>query len=212
MSNYTDECIKNYNCPDCNEAKLQSDKNARKINEVIDQVNALIQVNNETVNFIKEKSVEISEEVAKIKATEVANKVAETKVNELLDELITEIDNSKVGFDGKIHGTLKDRLDNSGAVTYYELAEPTTEQLTPQQLKSFDTTTHIISDNKLMPVVSSKIPSNVQAVVTNLINENIMLTNEIETISLEIEENNLNNIETNLNQEERLTLIEMGVL
>ena len=44
-----------YNCPDCNETKLQSDKNARKINEVIDQVNALIQVNNETVDFIKEK-------------------------------------------------------------------------------------------------------------------------------------------------------------
>ena len=48
-----------YNCPDCNEAKLQSDKNARKINEVIDQVNALIQVNNETVDFIEEKLNEI---------------------------------------------------------------------------------------------------------------------------------------------------------
>lgn len=48
-----------YNCPDCNEAKLQSDKNARKINEVIDQVNALIQVNNETVDFIEDKLNEI---------------------------------------------------------------------------------------------------------------------------------------------------------
>ena len=60
-----------YNCPDCNEAKLQSDKNARKINEVIDQVNALIQVNNETVDFIKEK------------------------VNEILGNLIIEIENIK---------------------------------------------------------------------------------------------------------------------
>lgn len=50
-----------YKCPDCNEAKLQSDKNARKINEVIDQVNALIQVNNETVDFIEEKVEEIAE-------------------------------------------------------------------------------------------------------------------------------------------------------
>ena len=58
MSDYTDELINNYNCPDCNEAKLQSDKNARKINEVIDQVNALIQVNNETVDFIEEKATE----------------------------------------------------------------------------------------------------------------------------------------------------------
>ena len=39
MSDYN---YHDYNCPDCNEAKLQSDKNARKINEVIDQVNALI--------------------------------------------------------------------------------------------------------------------------------------------------------------------------
>ena len=62
MSNYTDELINNYNCPDCNEAKLQSEKNARKINEVIDQVNTLIQVNNETVDFIHEKVKEVIED------------------------------------------------------------------------------------------------------------------------------------------------------
>ena len=67
-----------YNCPDCNEAKLQSDKNARKINEVIEQVNALIQVINETVDFIEEKVEE----------------VAEKKVNELLNNLTTEVDNT----------------------------------------------------------------------------------------------------------------------
>ena len=60
-----------YNCPDCNEAKLQSDKNARKINEVIDQVNALIKVNNETVDFIEEKANEVVEEIAEIKVNEV---------------------------------------------------------------------------------------------------------------------------------------------
>ena len=43
----------NYNCPDCEETKLQSDKNVRKINEVIEKVNALIDVNNETVDFIE---------------------------------------------------------------------------------------------------------------------------------------------------------------
>lgn len=59
-----------YNCPDCNEAKLQSDKNARKINEVIDQVNALIQVINETVDFIEEKANEVVEEIAEIKVNE----------------------------------------------------------------------------------------------------------------------------------------------
>ena len=60
-----------YNCPDCSEAKLQTDKNTRKINEVIDQVNTLIQVNNETVDFIEEK------------------------VYEILGDLITEIENIK---------------------------------------------------------------------------------------------------------------------
>ena len=72
-----------YKCPDCNEAKLQSDKNARKINEVIEQVNALIQVNNETVDFIEEKAIKIIEELVKI------------KVNEVLCDLIAEINNLK---------------------------------------------------------------------------------------------------------------------
>lgn len=76
-----------YNCPDCNEAKLQSDKNARKINEVIDQVNALIQVNNETVDFIEEKANEVVEETAKI------------KVNEVLGDLNKEIDNINSSLD-----------------------------------------------------------------------------------------------------------------
>ena len=69
-----------YNCPDCNTAKLQSDKNARKINEVIEQVNALIQVNNETVDFIEEKANEKVEEIAEI------------KVNETLGDLKTSLD------------------------------------------------------------------------------------------------------------------------
>ena len=60
-----------YKCSDCNEAKLQSDKNARKINEVIEQLNNLIQVNNETVDFIEEKANEVVEEVAEIKVNEV---------------------------------------------------------------------------------------------------------------------------------------------
>ena len=75
MSNYSDELINNYNCPDCNEAKLQSDKNTRKINEVIDQVNALIQVNNGTVDFIEEKANEVVGEVVEIKVNELTEKI-----------------------------------------------------------------------------------------------------------------------------------------
>ena len=73
--------MNNYNCPDCNEAKLQSDKNARKINEVIEQVNALVQVNNELVDFIEEKANEIVEEITEI------------KVNENIGDLKTSLDN-----------------------------------------------------------------------------------------------------------------------
>ena len=83
MSNYSDELINNYNCPDCKEAKLQSEKNARKINDVIYQVNSLIQVNNETVDFIEEK----------------AEEKAEIKVNEVLGDLRTEIDNIQSSLD-----------------------------------------------------------------------------------------------------------------
>lgn len=64
-----------YNCPDCNETKLQTDKNARKINEIIEQVNALIQVNNETVDFIKEKANEIIEEILEIKLNEILEEI-----------------------------------------------------------------------------------------------------------------------------------------
>lgn len=59
-------------------------------------------------------------------------------------------------------------LQDNPTTVIYELATPTTEQLTQQQLKSFDTTTHIVSDNKLMPVVSTKIPTDLGAMVNTL--------------------------------------------
>ena len=72
---------------------------------------------------------------------------------------------------------------------YYELAQPIIEELDKTlQLKSFDGTTHIISDNYLTPITSAKIPSNVQAVVSSLITENKELTEEVSTLSVENEE------------------------
>ena len=59
-----------YNCPDCSETKLQSDKNARKINEIIEQVNTLIDVSNDAVNIIKYKVDDIVEEIAELKVNE----------------------------------------------------------------------------------------------------------------------------------------------
>ena len=62
----------------------------------------------------------------------------------------------------------KKYLEKNNLTVWYELDIPTTEQLAPQQLKSFDVTTHIISDNKLMPVVSTKIPTDLGAMVNTL--------------------------------------------
>ena len=62
----------------------------------------------------------------------------------------------------------KDYLSNNNVTVYCQLYNETTEQLTPQQLKSFDTTTHIISDNKLMPIVSTDIPTDLSAVINTL--------------------------------------------
>ena len=64
-----------YNCPDCNEAKLQSDKNARKINEIIDQVNQIIDNDIATTEYLLKK------------ADEIVGEIAERKINELLNNL-----------------------------------------------------------------------------------------------------------------------------
>ena len=59
-----------YNCPDCNEAKLQSDKNARKINEIIGQVNQIVDNDIATTEYLLEKADKIVGEEAKIKVNE----------------------------------------------------------------------------------------------------------------------------------------------
>lgn len=83
----------------------------------------------------------------------------------------------------------KSWLSQNPTTVYYELAEPIIEELDETlQLKSFDVTTHITSDNYLLPITSAKIPSNVQAVVSSLITENKELTNEVSTLSVENEE------------------------
>lgn len=81
----------------------------------------------------------------------------------------------------------KQWLQANPTTVYYELAEPTTEQLDQIQLKSFEGTTHIMSNNTLQATTSVKIPSNVQAVVTNLINENKSLIKDVDVLNVENE-------------------------
>ena len=69
-----------YNCPDCNEAKLQSDKNARKINEIIGQVNQIVDNDIATTKYLLDK------------ADEIVGKKAEEKVNEEIGDIYNYVD------------------------------------------------------------------------------------------------------------------------
>ena len=103
MDNYNDyvnDYMNSYNCPDCNEAKLQSDKNARKINEVIDQVNQIIDNDIATTEYLLEKADEIVEETAEI------------KVNEIIGDLNTEINNINSSLDNKANKEITNSLQN----------------------------------------------------------------------------------------------------
>lgn len=109
--------------------------------------------------------------------------------------------------------TIKEYLKNNPITLYFELVEPViTKHNKNINLKTFEGKTHITSDNYLLPTLSCKVPSNVQAVVSSLMEENEELNNTISVMSLKNEETELENIETNLDQDVRLTMLELGVI
>ena len=85
-----------YNCPDCNEAKLQSDKNARKINEIIGQVNQIVDNDIATTDYLLEK------------ADEIVGKKAKVKVNAEIGNLNSEIDNIQKQVNDLVLGAVGD--------------------------------------------------------------------------------------------------------
>lgn len=84
-----------YNCPDCNEAKLQSDKNARKINEIIGQVNQIVDNDIATTEYLLKKADEIVGNTADKKVNEIIN-----EVNNEIYNIQSEIDNLVISGDG----------------------------------------------------------------------------------------------------------------
>lgn len=133
-----------------------------------------------------------------------------------VDEGISQLKNYiyiRIGLSKTDEGNINNYLQSNPITVYYEVEEPIIipldEELT---LKTFDTTTHITSNNYLLPKLSAKVPSNVQAVVSGLRTENEELKTDLKIMNLVTEENNIKNIETNLDQEARLTMIEMGVI
>jgi hypothetical protein len=63
---------------------------------------------------------------------------------------------------------LKNWLHANPTTVYYELREPIIHYLTPSQLKSFDGTTHVISENTLIPTTTTKILTDTYANVSNV--------------------------------------------
>ena len=59
-------------------------------------------------------------------------------------------------------------LQTNPTTVYYELEEPIIHYLTPSQLKSFDGTTHVISENTLIPTTITKILTDTYANVSNV--------------------------------------------
>lgn len=109
---------------------------------------------------------------------------------------------------------LKQKYDNGNPiVVYYPLRVPTKEEGNIEEFRTYDEITNIFTEGSLIePIISCKVPSNVQAVVMNLRSENQTLNNDVNTLQATTEENNLMNIETNVNQEARLTMLELGVI
>ena len=59
-------------------------------------------------------------------------------------------------------------LQANPTTVYYELTEPIIHYLTPSQLKSFEGTTHVISENTLIPTTTTKILTSTYANVSNV--------------------------------------------
>lgn len=92
-------------------------------------------------------------------------------------------------------------LQENPTTVYYELTEPIVTKLPKKaELKSFDGTTHFTSNNKLLPSLSVKVPSNVQAVLQDTRARNRELEIELETTTLKLKEadNILKEMDTDL--------------
>lgn len=101
----------------------------------------------------------------------------------------------------------KEWLNNNPITVYYELTEPViTKHNKNMNLKTYDGTTHITSTNVLPATISCKVPSNVQAVISNLKEENKALNTQVSTLNLE----NVDIKETNANQDELINTTMMA--
>lgn len=121
---------------------------------------------------------------------------------------VWETDANTIYLDSDVHiytdgGSLdqfKTTLSKNPIKVIYELATPVEIPLTNYNinLKTYAGTTHIASTNVLPATINCKVPSNVQAVISNLKEENKALNTQVSTLNLENEEIK----ETNIIQDE----------
>ena len=102
---------------------------------------------------------------------------------------------------------LRDWLKANPVKVIYRLATPIEIPLNKNiNLKTYDRTTHIASTNTLPATINCKVPSNVQAVISNLKEENEALNTQVSTLNLENEEIK----ETNITQDELINTTMMA--
>ena len=78
----------------------------------------------------------------------------------------------------------KQWLQSNPITVLYQLAEPTIHQLDQNRIYSFKDTTHITSDNLIVPRITTNVLTNSNVLISHLKGENLALTNEVSTLSL----------------------------
>lgn len=110
-------------------------------------------------------------------------------------------------------------LQQNPTTVYYELAEPIIEKIEPVILNSFDGTTHINFENLLPGTITTKIPSNVQAVIQDTRSRNVELEKELSETQEELviyANENTEILEAHadydVDNDFRITMLELGLL
>lgn len=110
--------------------------------------------------------------------------------------------------------SLKTWLSQNPTTIQYEMQESYEETVEIYEyLRTFDDMTNVFTEGSLIePIITAKIPSNTQAIISNLMSENEELTNTITIMKTTTDEKEMQNIEINLDQDLRLTMLELGVM
>ena len=112
----------------------------------------------------------------------------------------------------------RDWIIKNNVIVYCELAEPIEIIHEATSLKTFEGTTHITSENYLPATITAKVPSNVNAVVMSLKEENKALALENEKLNNELSTTNENLEALAVEQGDyifdndyRITMLELGL-